>query len=159
MRPALGFILPVLLAVTAGCLSGGPFAPSEDPGPPNGDKDRTLEYWGKLHAVVSQRSKSDDLRVLANLVQKQVDVIRALPTEGVDPELVSAAQALAKCQERVIEMAEIADFQMVGIRAAPAVAKEFVQSNQQAGAARARLAQLHSRLSARYGVAFVPFEK
>ena len=158
MRRALGFILPILLAAT-GCVSGGLFAPFVDPGPPNGDKDRTLEYWGKLRGVLSQRSQSDDLRALTNLVQRQVDVINSLPTDGVDPELLSAAQALAKCQEKVIEMAEIADFQMAGIRAAPAVAKEFVQSNQQAGAARARLAQLHSRLNSRYGIAFVPFEK
>ena len=158
MRRALGFILPILLAAT-GCVSGRLFAPFVDAGPPNGDKDRTLEYWGKLRGVLSHRSQSDDLRALTNLVQRQVDVIHSMPTDGVDPELVSAAQALAKCQEKVIEMAEIADFQMAGIRAAPAVAKEFVQSNQQAGAARARLTQLHSRLSARYGVAFVPFEK
>ena len=158
MRRTLGMILPILLTAT-GCVSGGLFAPFVDSGPPNGDKDRTLEYWGKLRGVLSQRSQSDDLRALTNLVQKQVDVINALPTDGVDPELLSAAQALAKCQEKVIEMAEIADFQMAGIRAAPAVAKQFVQSNQQAGAARAQLAQLHSRLSSRYGAAFAPFEK
>jgi hypothetical protein len=158
MRRTLGFILPILVAA-AGCVSTGPLAPSEDPGPPNGDKDRTLEYWGQLRAAMTQRTKSDDLRALANLVQRQADTIRGLPTEGVDPELVSAASAVAKCQEKVVEMAEFADFQLAGLRAAPAVAKEFAQANRQASAAAARLAGLHSRLSARYGVAFVPFEK
>ena len=157
MRRTLGFILPVLVAV-AGCVSGGPFALTEDAGPPNGDANRTLEYWGKLREVMSQKSKADDLRALTNVVQKQSDTIRELPTEGVDPELVSAAQALEKCQDRVIEMAEIADFQMAGLRAAPTVAKEFVQSNQQAGAAAARLRSLHKKLSARYGVAFAAIE-
>jgi hypothetical protein len=158
MRRALGLILPILVAAS-GCLSSGPFAPTVDPGPPNGNQERTLEYWGKLRGALSQRSKSDDLRALTNVVQKQIDVIHSLPTDGVDPELVAAAQALAKCQETVIELAEIADFQLAGIRATPAVAKQFIQANQQAGAARARLAQLHSRLSARYGVAFVAFER
>ena len=91
---------------------------------------------------------------------KATVVPRILPRgrHKLDPELVAAAQALAKCQDRVIEMAEIADFQMAGLRAAPAVAKEFVQSNQQAGAAASRVRSLHKRLSARYGVAFAAIE-
>jgi hypothetical protein len=157
MRRTLGFILPVIVA--SGCISGGPFAPSQDVGPPNGDKDLTLAYWNNLRGVMTQRTKSDDLRSLANLVRRQSDTIRGLPTDGVDPELVSAAVAVAKCQEKVIEMAEIADFELAGLRASPVVAKEFAQSNHQAAAAAARLAQLHARLSARYGVSFVAFER
>lgn len=157
MRRALGFILPVL--VIAGCTSSGPFAPVEDPGTPNGDKDRTLEYWNGLRGVMSQRTKSDDLRALANLVQRQSDTINGLSSEGVDPELVQAAVAVAKCQEKVIELAEIADFQLAGLRTSPAVAKQFAQANQNASAAAAHLAQLHARLSARYGITFGPFEK
>jgi hypothetical protein len=138
---------------------GWTVCPGRDPGPPNGDKDRTLEYWNGLHGVMSQRTNSDDLRSLANLVQRQSETIRGLPPDGVDPELVAAAGAVAKCQERVIEMAEIADFQLAGLRASPAVAKQFAQANQQASAAGARLAHLHARLSARYGATFAPFEK
>ena len=81
------------------------------------------------------------------------------PAEGIDPELVTAAVALAKCQEKVIETAEIADFQIANLRASPILAREFAQANQQAAAAAARLANLQARLSARYGVAFVPFER
>jgi hypothetical protein len=158
MRRTLGFILPIVFAA-AGCVSGGPFAPYEDPGPPNGDKDRTLNYWNGLRGVMSQRTKSDDLRALANLVQRQSETIRGLPPEGVDPELVSTAVAVAKCQEKVIELAEIADFELAGLRASPVVAKQFAEANQQASAAAARLAQLHARLSARYGVAFAAFER
>ena len=157
MRRALGFILPVFVA--AGCVSGGPFAPVEDPGPPNGDKDRTLEYWNGLRGVMSQRTNSDDLKALANLVQRQSETIRGLPIDGVDPELVAAAGTVAKCQEKVIEMAEVADFQLAGLRGSPAIAKQFALANQQASAATARVALLHSRLSARYGATFAPFEK
>jgi hypothetical protein len=157
MRRAIGFIMPILLS--AGCTSGGPFAPVEDPGPPNGDKQSTLEYWNGLRSVMSQRTKSDDLRALANLVQQQSDTISGLPQDGVDPELVQAAAAVAKCQEKVIELAEIADFQLAGLRASPAVAKQFAQANQNASAAVARLAGLHTRLSARYGTTFAPFDK
>jgi hypothetical protein len=72
---------------------------------------------------------------------------------------VAAAEAVARCQEQVIEMAEIADFQLAGLRAMPAVAKQFARANQEASAAAARLAQLHTRLSARYGVSFAPFDR
>lgn len=157
MRRALGFILPVIVA--AGCVSGGPFATVEDPGPPNGDKDRTLDYWNGVRGAMSQRTNSDDLRALANLVQRQSETIRGLPTDGVDPELVAAAGTVAKCQEKVIELAEVADFQLANLRASPAVARQFAQANQQASAAAIRVAQLHSRLSARYGATFAAFEK
>jgi hypothetical protein len=56
-------------------------------------------------------------------------------------------------------MAEIADFELAALRASPAVAKQFAQANQEASAAQARLAHLHARLSARYGVTFTPFGK
>jgi hypothetical protein len=158
MRWSLGLILPVLLSAV-GCLSGGPFAPAVDAGPPNGDTSRTLAYWNGLRGVMSQRSKSDELRALTSVIQRQSETIRNMPTEGVDPELVSAASAVAKCQDKVIEMAEVADFQLAGLRASPILAKEFAQANQQASATAARLAQLHARLSARYGVAFASFEK
>jgi hypothetical protein len=157
MRRALGFILPVIVA--AGCVSGGLFAPAEDPGPPNGDPDRTLDYWNGVRGVMTQRTNSDDLRALANLVQRQSETIRSLPTDGVDPELVAAADAVAKCQEKVIELAEIADFQLAALRTSPAVARQFAQANQQASAATGRLARLRSRLSARYGVEFAHFER
>lgn len=158
MRRAFALILPVLVAST-GCLWNGPLGLLEDAGPPNGDRDSTLEYWGKLHGVMSVRSKSDDLRALTNIVQKQIDVIRETPTEGVDPELVAAAEALAKSQEKVIEVAEIADFQMAGLRASPVAAREFGLANQHASAAAARLAHLGPKLSSRYSVPFTPFNK
>jgi hypothetical protein len=157
MRRAIGFIMPILLS--AGCTSGGPFAPVEDPGPPNGDKDRTLEYWHGLRGVMSQRATSDDLRALANLIRQQSDTISGLPPDEVDPELVQAAVAVAKCQEKVIELAEIADFQMAALRVSPALAGQFARANQEASAAGKRLAALHARLSARYGTTFAPFEK
>jgi hypothetical protein len=108
---------------------------------------------------MSQRATSDDLRALASLVRQQSDTISGLPQEGVDPELLQAAAAVAKCQEKVIEMAEIADFQMAALRVSPALAGQFAKANQEASAAGKRLAGLHARLSARYGVSFVPFER
>ena len=159
MRRAFTLVsLPVLVVASMGCVTGGLFGPHEDPGPPNGDKDRTLQYWNGLRAVMSQRSKSDELRALTKLVRQQSETIRGLPTQGVDPELAAAANAVAKCQDKVIELAEVADYQMAGLRASPVMAKEFAQANQQASAAAVQLAQLHSRLSARYGVKFVAFE-
>jgi hypothetical protein len=159
MRRALGFILPVV--VCAGCFSFGNRQPdaagAADAGAPTGDRDRTLEYWGKLRGVMGERTKSDNLRALTNIVQKQVDVVRNQPTEGVDAELVAAAEALAKSQEKVVELAEIADFRFEALRV-PQVAKEFARANQQAGAATARLKALRAKLSARYGVNFPPLD-
>ena len=96
MRRTLGFILPILVAV-AGCFfNGSRQSDIADVGPATGDKDRTLEYWGKLRGVVGLQTKSDDLRALTNMVQKQVDLVRDQSTEGVDTELVAAAQKHAR---------------------------------------------------------------
>src|SRR5262245_11218025 len=153
MRRTLGFILPLL--VTTGCfLTGNRQPDAVDAGPPLGERDKTLEYWGKLRGVMGERSKSDELRALTKIVQKQVDVIHNEPTEGVDTELVAAAAALAKAQEKVIEVAEIANYQLAGLRASPPAAKQFVEANQQAAAAAARVKALRAKLAARYGIAF-----
>lgn len=158
MRRALGFVLPILVAVT-GCFFMGSRQPDVvDAGPATGDKDRTLEYWGKLRGVVGVQTKSDDLRALTSVIQKQVDFVRDQSTEGVDAELVAAAQALAKGQEKVIQMSEIADFRMEGLRISKAVSNEFWQANQQASAATTRLKALRAKLAARYGVAFSPLD-
>ena len=153
MRRALGLLLPVIVA-SVGCISSLPFTAKEDAGPPNGDKDRTLAYWNGLRGAMSQRSKSDDLRALTNIVRKQAETIRAMSAEGVDPELVAAANAVAKCQDKVIELAEVAAFQMTALRGSPIMAKQFAEANRESSAAVERLAQLRGRMSARYGVSF-----
>ena len=51
-------------------------------------------------------------------------------------------------------LAEVADFQMAGLRASPTMAKQFAEANRELSAAAARLAELRGRMSARYGVAF-----
>lgn len=153
MRRALGLLLPVIVA-SVGCISTLPFTAKEDAGPPNGDKDRTLAYWNGLRGVMSQRSKSDDLRALTNLVRRQAETIRGLSAEGVDPELVAAANAVAKCQDKVIELAEVADYQMAALRGSPIMAKQFAEANRDSSAAVAQLSQLRGRMSGRYGVAF-----
>jgi hypothetical protein len=153
MRRALGLLLPVIVA-SVGCISSLPFTAKEDAGPPNGDKDRTLAYWNGLRGAMGERSKSDDLRALTNLVRKQAETIRGMSAEGVDPELVAAAHAVAKCQDKVIELAEVADFQMAALRASPTMAKQFAEANRDSSAAAARLAELRGRMSGRYGVAF-----
>jgi hypothetical protein len=156
MRRTLGLILPVV--VCAGCFSFGKRQGDvAEAGPPSGDRERTLEYWGKLRGVIGERSKSDSLQALTNIVQKQVDMVRNEPTEAVDTELVAAAEALAKSQEKVIELAAIADYRFEALRV-PQVAKEFAQANQQASAATARLKSLRAKLSARYGVNFPPLD-
>ena len=109
---------------------------------------RTLAYWNGLRSAMGQRSKSDDLRALTNLVRKQAEMIRGMSAEGVDPELVAAAHAVAKCQDKVIELAEVADFQMAGLRASPTMAKQFAEANRESSAAAARLAELRGRMSA-----------
>jgi hypothetical protein len=160
MRRTLGFILPIIVSVAgAGCFLSGNRQPAvADAGPPTGERDRTLEYWRKLRAVMGERTKADDLRSLTKIVEKQVDVVHNESIEGVDLELVAAAQALAKSQGKVIEVAEIADYRMEGLRASPPAAKQFAQANQEASAAINRLKALRAKLSARYGVNFPPLD-
>jgi hypothetical protein len=147
MRRALGLLLPVIVA-SVGCISSLPFTAKEDVGPPNGDKDHGLR------GAMNQRSKSDDLRALTNIVRKQAETIRGMSAEGVDPELVAAANAVAKCQDKVIELAEVANFQMAALRASPIMAKQFAEANRESSSAVERLAQQRGRMSSRYGVSF-----
>jgi hypothetical protein len=160
MRRTLGFILPVLVSVAGiGCFLTGNKQPSvTEAGPPTGDRDHTLAYWGKLRGVLAERTKSDDLRSLTRMIQKQVDMVHNEPIEGVDLELVAVAQALARNQEKVIQQAELADYRMEGLRSSPDAAKQFSQANQQASAMTTRLKELRAKLAARYGVAFPPLD-
>jgi hypothetical protein len=157
MRRTLGFLLPILVG-GLGCFFTGGRQPDTAAGAPAGDKDRTLEYWGKLRGAMVQQPRSSELRELTNVVRRQVSVVRTQTPDGVDPELLAAAAAFAKSQEKVIELAEVADFQIVGLQSSPQMKQAFGDANRQAVAATARLKALRSRLSARYGVTFPPLD-
>ena len=154
MRRTLGFILPVVVGGLVGCFGTGERQPAADAGPPAGDKDRTLEYWGKLREAMTPRAKADGLRALTGEVRRQVEAVRNQPVAGVDSELLAAAEELARCQEKVIELAEIADFQIAGLQSSPQMKQAFGEANRQASAATARLKALRAKLSTRYGVSF-----
>jgi len=158
MRRTLGFFLPVLAGSLVGCFWMGGRQPDTAAGAPAADKDRTLEYWGKLRGVMAQQARSSELRDLTNVVRRQVDAVRTQTPEGVDAELLAAAEAFAKCQEKVIELAEVADFEIVGLQSSPQMKQAFGEANRQAAAATARLKALRSKLSARYGITFPPLD-
>jgi hypothetical protein len=155
MRRTLGFLLPVVVTGLVGCFSSGERAARTlDAGPPTGDRDRTLEYWGKLRDILRTETRSNDLREVGAVVRHQAEAIRNLSPENVDVELVAAADALVRSQEQVLEAGELAGFNPVAIRGAPEVLRMYTEAGKRSAAATARLKNLGPTLAARYGVAF-----
>jgi hypothetical protein len=161
MRRTLGFVLLAVLGASfLGCFSTGNQEQAETTaaGVPGGDKERTQAYWGQLRPILLQKSTSSDLRVLTKVVQTQVNAIRELPRDGVEPELLAEIDALLRYQDKVIEAAEVADFQFASLRSSPDLRKQFSDASQQAIAATARVKALRGKLAARYRAEFPSLE-
>ncbi len=162
MRRTLGLLsLAAALGSAAACFTTGPQSPEVGaPGPATGDKDHTLEYWGKVREVLQLRTETQaDLRRVSALVRKQADTIRRLPVDGVDTELVIAANAVAQSQEKQLKTADAADYSAKTIRLDPDLKREYVSAGQQTTSALANLKDLAAKLSARYRVSFPPIEE
>lgn len=110
----------------------------------------TAAYWNHLREITMTQSKSDDMVVLADIIRKQADSIRKLPSEGVDDELVQSAEAVAACHEKLLGVVDQAAYSVAGLKASPELRKQFMEAGRQTGEAQARLKALRPKLSARY---------
>ncbi|HEY1190406.1 MAG TPA: hypothetical protein VGE74_22420, partial [Gemmata sp.] len=110
-----GFTLravPVCLAVFAcGCfLTNGKRAP--DGGTSDGGAQGTTPthvYWQQVGAILAQRPAGQDMPAMVGLLRTQNDAFRQLSAEGVDADLVSAVDALIKCEDEVLRRADMVD--------------------------------------------------
>ena len=161
MRRTLGLVLLVgIAAPLVGCFTTEPQPPEPITavGPPVGEKNHTLEYWGKVRDVMQLKSTSPEMRQVAAVVQRQADTVRKLQTDDVDHDLYVAALAVAQSQEKLLKAAEAAGYSPAALRADPDLKKSYSSACQQIAAATAYLKALQPKLSARYGVPFPPIE-
>ena len=119
----------------------------------------TAAYWKQVREISLARSKSDDMRELAEAVRKQMDGIRAIPSEGVDAELVTHAEAVAACHERLLTVVETAGYAVAGLKQSSEARRSFMEAGRQTGEAQVRLKGLRPTLAARYGTDFPPLDR
>lgn len=160
MRRTLGIVLFVgFVGTIAGCFNtpSKPEVPS-NVGPPTGDKEHTLEYWGKVREVMLLKTTSSEMRQVASVVQRQTDSVRRLQIDGVDHDLYVAALAVAQYQDKLLKAAEDAGYNRDSLVKDPILRKTYTDACQQIAAAVARLKALQPVLTTRYGVPFAPIE-
>jgi hypothetical protein len=127
-------------------------------GQPTGDKEHTLEYWGKVRELMQLQSNSSELRQVATVVKRQTDGVRSLQIDGVDHDLYVASLAVAQYQDKLLKATEDAGYNLAALRANADLKKTYSDACQQIAAAIAHLKALQPTLSARYGVQFPAIE-
>jgi len=158
--PVLALLLGFAGMVT-GCFDTGVKQPDTpaNVGPATGDKEHTLEYWGKVREVMSLKAaREDNMQQVAVIVRRQADTVRQLHIDGVDRDLYVAALAVAQYQDKLLKAADTASYNPASLRADPDLSKEYLDASQHVVAAKEALKVLRGKLSARYGVQFLPIE-
>jgi hypothetical protein len=152
MRGFMLRALPVCFAALAtGCfLMGNSVAP--DSAKPAASA--THAYWQGANAALAQKAAGADLKSLVALVRAQTDALRELSPEGVDQTLAAAVEDVIKCEERVIEVAEMFNGDVAALKTNQAMAKAFADANRQAEEAKKRLRALRGPLNDRHGGGF-----
>jgi hypothetical protein len=158
MRRTLGiFLFLGFVGTLIGCFTTGKQQPESgsNSGPPTGDKEHTLEYWGKVReALRLTYGPNDNLSQVASVVRRQAETLRQLSIDGVDHELYVAANALAQHQEKLLKTAEDAGYNPITLRSDPVLQKIYLRESQQIITAEESVKALRDKLSSRYGVAF-----
>ena len=151
-----GFTLravPVCFAVVAcGC-----FLTQKAPAPATGEPPTvTHAYWRQVGATFAQKPVGNDLPAMVRLVRSQTEALRALPTEGVDAELVAAVEQVIKCEDEVLRRADMVNNDPGALRRNEQMARVFADANRAAADAKKRVRALQPALDAGYGGGFAP---
>ncbi|HUR55825.1 MAG TPA: hypothetical protein VMZ71_16935 [Gemmataceae bacterium] len=159
-----GTISRVLWGLCAACLfgcvlTGTQLTPPADSKIGGEEAMTTSLYWKQLREISTVQTKSDDMRVLADAIRKQMDSIRALSTAGVDAELVQHAEAVAACHERFLTVVDQAAYTVEALKKSPDLRRSFMEAGRQTGEAQARLKGLRPKLIARYGTELPHLDK
>ena len=151
-----GFTLravPVCFAVLAcGCF----LAKMGTPNPyRNPAAEPTRHYWNQVGATLTQKPAGTDLPALVAFVRTQTEALRALPTEGVDAELVAAVEAVIKAEDEVLRRADMVSDVTV-LKENKSMAQVFADANRAATDAKKRVKALRPALNDRYVNGFSP---
>ncbi len=160
-RRTWGFVLlGAWMSALVGCFSLGNIKSGAvvDVGPPSGEKDRTLDYWNQVRGAMREKSTATELRQVANVVRRQAETIRSLPIDGVDYDLYVSANAVAQSQEKMLTLAEKANYDLAVLRSDAELRKSYPEAGQHTSAAINKLKNLRATLSTRYGAEFLPLE-
>jgi hypothetical protein len=163
MRRTLVLALFVGFAGTfVGCFDLGSKQPetAANVGPASGDKEHTLEYWGKVREVMSLKAaRTDTIQQVAVMIRRQADTMRRLSIDGVDRELYETANTIAHYQEKQLKAADTASYNPAILKADPELSKTYIDAGQHVAATMEVLKALRGKLSARYGVQFQPIDE
>jgi hypothetical protein len=141
--------VPVCVVVFAcGCFLTKPYVGSVAAPTP------THAYWRQANAVLAQKPTSSDLPVLVELVRKQTDQLRELPTEGVDADLLTAVENVIKAEDAVLYRAAMVDSDPERLKTSEGLAKAFADANRAAAESKKRLRALQPTLNTRHGGGF-----
>lgn len=150
-----GFTLravPVFAAFACGCFLM-PKTPDPNAAPAAAP---TRAYWQQVSATLAQKPAGSDLPALVTLVRAQTEALRALPTDGVDAELVTAVEAVIKAEDEVLRRAEMADNSAAVLKENKQMAQVFADANRAAADAKKRVKALRPALNDRYNNGFPP---
>lgn len=140
-----------LLALATGCFSLGNLLQTRAT-----PATETHLYWQKAGEILSRKPATQDMQGMLRLVREQAGALRELPTEGVDAELVAAVQDVVKCEEDVLQCAEMADGSEEVLRQSRAMAKLFADANKKAAESKKHMRALRDALNERHGGGFAP---
>ena len=154
MRAIMLRALPAcLVAFAVGC-----FTTNNEVAPTTAAKPATPThaYWQGAAAALSQKAPSGgDMKSMVQLITSQVDTLKALSPEGVDPALVEAAEEVIQCEEEVLRTAAMFNNDTAKLKENQAMAVTFADTNRKASEAKKRLKALRGTLIEHYGGSFV----
>jgi hypothetical protein len=143
-------VVPVCVVVFAcGCFLTQPFVGTGAAAPTP-----THTYWRQVNAILAQKPTSNELPVLVELVRKQTDQLRELPTEGVDADLLTAVENVIKAEDAVLYRASMVDSDPERLKTSEGLAKAFADANRAAAESKKRLRALQPTLNTRHGGGF-----
>ncbi|MBP3957589.1 hypothetical protein J8F10_20260 [Gemmata sp. G18] len=116
----------------------------------------THAYWRQVSAVLAQKPAGENIPAYVSLVRTQTDGLRDLPTDGVDADLVSAVASVIKCEDVVLQRADLIDNDPARLKESKELAQAFSSANRAAAESKKRLKALQPALNSRHGGGFAP---
>ena len=151
LRGTVSRLLPVVCAAgLVGCVWADAIRRDgivDSPAAPKADREKTLAYWISMKRIVERTGPSAEPPAVSSLGRQKAQEIRALPTAGVDTELVERTQAAALHLDHFSAL--IASNPTTPNPSLEATSRQMMDAN-------ARLAAMRTTLAARYKSTFPP---
>ena len=150
MRGTVSRLLPAVCAGLVGCVWADGLRRDgivDSPAAPKADRDKTLAYWTTMKSIIETTCQSAEPPAVSSLGRQKAREIRALPTAGVDTELVERTEAAALHLDYFSAL--IASNPTTPCPALQETSRQMMDAN-------ARLAGMRATLAARYKSTFPP---